>query len=73
MTNNFDEYWQKYKHVPYHCKPIADWLEEVGNEIQHGMVLDESQQYRLSIAMRHASDTCKKCKCPEEEGKSTNR
>jgi len=65
----FTEYWERYKHIPYYCKPILEWLEEVGDEMQHGGMpkLDESDQHRLSIAMRHAADTCKKCKCPEKE------
>jgi hypothetical protein len=66
MTNDFDEYWRKYKSVPYHCKPTSEWLEEVGDKMQHGMVLDESQQYRLSIAIRHAASTCKTCQCPDD-------
>lgn len=67
MTNSFNEYWQKYKDIPYHCKPIAEWLEHVWYGMQHGMKLDEDQQYRLSIAIRHAADTYEKCQCPEEK------
>jgi hypothetical protein len=66
MTNDFDELYEKYKNIPYQCKPISAWLEDIGDKMQHGMVLDESQQYRLSIAIRHSADTCKKCRCPEE-------
>lgn len=64
----FTEYWEKYKKVPYYCKPIMEWFEEVGDAIQHGGIsINESDQHRLSIAMRHAADTCRRCKCPEEE------
>lgn len=62
----FDNYYEEYKKLPYECKAITNWLERIGDDIQHGRIetLNRNQLYSLSIVIRHADATCRECDCP---------
>ncbi len=66
--NLFDKYYEEYKKLPFECKAITNWLERVGDDIQHERIpeLTSGQLYKLSIAMRHANAKCRECDCPQK-------